>query len=514
MRWLRRDTWKAGIAIAGMLLLLLFMVWVPVSIASSHEGVPGFTGPVAATAQATPTEDATVTALNKDKLKQETQQLENQNNRSPAAWFWNSSGLLGTVIAGLLAVAGVLATVVFNAQKERKDRETEREKRDEERFQKVVEGLGSERTEAKVGAAITLRTFLQPGYERFYRQAFDLAVAHLRLRKAEANAPWPLSPLDQVFIIPKGSLRQVQQPPPPTTSIPLDSLSQALITVFKESFPLARKGLQKPNAQFDPQLLDATNIQSDHAYLAGADLVQAWLVRASLREADLSRAQLEGANLFEAQLEGANLFEAQLEGANLFEARLKGAKLRLAQLKGADLRLAQLKGAKLRSAQFKGAKLHLAQLEGADLSWAQLEGANLRLAHLKGADLSWAQLKGTDLSWAQLEGAYLSDAQLEGANLSDAQLEGANLYGANPEEADSLKGTKMNGVTGLTPEQREKCLKKGALFDEVQQAPASVTSSPSSRSPAQSNETQAPSAPPTQVNTPTPQGNRILILAC
>src|SRR5204862_5651299 len=61
-----------------------------------------------------------------------------------------------------------------------KDQEAEREKRAEERFQAVVEGLGSEREEAKVGAAITLRTFLRPGYEQFYTQVFDLAVAHLR----------------------------------------------------------------------------------------------------------------------------------------------------------------------------------------------------------------------------------------------------------------------------------------------------------------------------------------------
>ena len=104
-----------------------------------------------------------------------------------------------------------------------------------------------------MGAAITLRTFLQPGYEQFYRQAFDLAVAHLRLRKAEASAPEPPSSPDHVLIIPKGSFRQEQQPPPPTTSIPLNSLSQALITVFKESFPLARNELKKTNAQFDPQ---------------------------------------------------------------------------------------------------------------------------------------------------------------------------------------------------------------------------------------------------------------------
>jgi hypothetical protein len=144
--------------------------------------------------------------------------------------------------------------------------------------------------------------------------------------------------------------------------------------VFKESFPLARNELKKNNAQFSPQLLDATDVRLDHAYLVGADLAQAWLVRASLRE-------------------------------------------------------------------------------------AQLEGA---------------------------------------------QLEGANLEMANPEDSSSLEDTEMNCVTGLTPEQREKCLKKRAIFDAVQQAPASATSSPSSLPPEQSNDGQAPSAPSVQGNTPPP----------
>ena len=31
MRWIKRDRWKAGITITGMLLLLVLVVWVPVS---------------------------------------------------------------------------------------------------------------------------------------------------------------------------------------------------------------------------------------------------------------------------------------------------------------------------------------------------------------------------------------------------------------------------------------------------------------------------------------------------
>ena len=59
------------------------------------------------------------------------------------------------------------------------DRRDEREKRAEERFQSAVTGLGNEKEGARIGAAILLRTFLRPGYEQFYIQTFDLAVANL-----------------------------------------------------------------------------------------------------------------------------------------------------------------------------------------------------------------------------------------------------------------------------------------------------------------------------------------------
>jgi uncharacterized protein YjbI with pentapeptide repeats len=411
MRWLTSERWKAGLALAGMLLLLILMVWVPVSVAGAQERASGLATPGTGTVQATPTVDPTMAALQKEQLAQQVDKLKQDNSwawLSPVSTILGPLATIGTILVGIFVARNNLLQWSKNREDEQKkradDQRIEQEKRDEERFQKVVEGLGSERTEAKVGAAITLRTFLQPGYERFYRQAFDLAVAHLRLRKAEASASGPPSSPAPVLIVPKGDLRQEQQSPP-TASISLDSLSQALITVFKLSFPLAREELKKTHAQFEPpQLLDATDVQLDHAFLAGADLAQAWLERASLREADLSLAQLEKATLYKAQLEGARLLGSQL----------------------------------------KGAHLSLSQLKEANLYKAQLEEANLL--------------------GSQLKGATLHGAQLERTNLSYAQLEGANLTEANPEDAASLDGTKMNGVTGLTPEQRERCIEKGAIF--------------------------------------------------
>src|SRR5579864_3319490 len=93
MRWLKSDRWKVGITVAGMLLLFVLMVQVPVSAAGAHETASGLAGLGTITVQPMPTEDATVAALNKEKLVQEVQQLKNQNDRSTTAWFWNSGGL-------------------------------------------------------------------------------------------------------------------------------------------------------------------------------------------------------------------------------------------------------------------------------------------------------------------------------------------------------------------------------------------------------------------------------------
>src|SRR5207248_1107689 len=110
------------------------------------------------------------------------------------------------------------------------------------------------------------------------------------------------------------------------TAEPLDSLSQALITIFKESFPLVRQHVQ------NMQQRDAESIQLDNAYLAAADLEQAWMPLTYLRQAYLRQANLSGADL-----SGANLSEANLSRAYLSRADLSGADLSRADLSGADL---------------------------------------------------------------------------------------------------------------------------------------------------------------------------------
>jgi len=377
--------------------------------------------------QGTPTVDPTVTALQKEKLVHDTD------------WWWTNGVTLLTSLVSTVALlgGGLFAFVRWRreqgeteihrledrqAEREKRDeeqkhwledRQAEREKRTEERFQSVVEGLGSNVQATQVGAAITLRTFLRPGYEEFYSQVFDLAVAHLRLRPL---SPDEAEPLDS-----------------------LDSLSQALITIFGESFPLARNHHPQAIRQ-----LDAAHIHLDNAYLAEADLRQIWIPQASLRQATLS----------EAKLSGATLNHADLSGSILSKADLKSAKLIRVKLCRSDLCGADLSGAILFAADLSDATRNRTILSGADLSYTYLSGTDL-----SGATLSGAILSGAILSKADLSDADLSDVDLSYADLSDADLSYADLSSVK-----SLTKTNLQRAKGLTQEELETYKAKGAII--------------------------------------------------
>ncbi len=259
------------------------------------------------------------------------------------------------------------------------------------------------------------------------------------------------------------------------------------------------------------------------ANLSGADLIGANLSEANLGGADLSRADLFEANLSEAWVENAIFIDAtgitpeqkqdlirrgaifgdtsneaskeinnkliesikkpnflqriirRFRRINLREADLSGA-----NLSGADLIRAKLSGAKLIRGNLIRAKLIRANLIRAKLSGADLFEANLSEADLSGANLSGADLIGANLSEANLGGAILSratlfeanlfEANLSGADLSRADLIRADLSGASLIRADLSKAWVKNAIfidaTGITPEQKQDLIRRGAIFGD------------------------------------------------
>jgi Pentapeptide repeats (8 copies) len=304
MRWLRRDIWKLGIALVGLLLLLVLMVWVPFSVASTSVGASGLA--ISRSVQATPTEDATVTALQKEQLILQNKQLQQSDDRGFSAWLWsNAAAIVASFLSTLVVVIGAL--IGFRQWRTNREdarrKEVEAQDKDlkaqaEERFRAAVTALGSENEATQVGGAILLRSFLnkkdEKVYGRYYTQIFDLAVAYLRFQR--------------------------------TSDPKKDPFRQALIVVFKEALPIVRNkliadGADREDAGVLPSL-DASRIQLDHASLRWADLKQVWMPSASLQKAILFKADLTGARLKWADLTGVNLLEAlSLKNTDLREVK-------------------------------------------------------------------------------------------------------------------------------------------------------------------------------------------------
>lgn len=416
----RIRQWKIVVSVAlGTCLFLLTIGIISAVAAPRQQQATDTNNAGTPSVQTTPTEDPTVTALNKEKLAQEVEQLHNQN-------FWSAWTNLATPVS-ILAVFGgsIFAFIRYltdrrDAQeKELKDQKEERARRAEERFQRVVEGLGSDTESAKLGAAIMLRTFLQPGYEQFYQQAFDLVVANLRFPRA---AP------DQAEF----------------------SLKEALITAFKVAFPLARDELLRHSSPFTPESLDASLVQLDGAYLVGAKLEWVWMLQASLQGANLRDSKLRRADFHSANLGGANLGRADLRETTLIKTILRGARIHEADFSGADLHLAELQGAYLWKSDFSGAHLREADLSG---------------ANLREANLSRANLLGANLSKADLSGANLSETKLLVADFDEDYLRMLRSYGQAPIDA-KLEGTIMKDVRGLDSTQLAEYKLRGAIIGE------------------------------------------------
>ena len=433
MQWFKRGRWIADITFAGMLLFLALTVWVPVSAAGAYEGVSGLASPVIGTMQATPTEDATVTELNKEKLQQEVKQLQEQNDAQVIAsnkeklqhendWWWNyGATILSSFISTLILVSGAL--IGFwqwrvnrddISAKESKDLQEAQDKdlkdKAEERFKAAVAALGDEKEGTQVGGAILLRSFLHEEdkaiYERYYTQVFDLAVAYLRLPRT------PNPPAD------------------PNTPLPLTTLSRALMVVFKEAFPLARS-----QNKGHPQSLDASTIRSDNAFLSEADLNQVWMRKAFLRNAELWKAHLNGADLRGADLRGANLIEANLNEANLSGAYLSGDLF----YKATDLSFAVLSRANLAGAILKDTNLYRVKgLTDEQLEYCKAQGALIN----EDSTASSSQSPVSSSSPSQSFDTQDSSAPAAQVNTLPPGIDGSNAPSSQPNPGGVKEGLK------------------------------------------------------------------------
>jgi len=125
------------------------------------------------------------------------------------------------------------------------------------------------------------------------------------------------------------------------------------------------------------------------------------------------------------------------------------------------LQQVDLSGAILRRVDLRRADLSEADLSDADLSDAILIEANLSKANLSGANLSGADLRKANLSKARLSAALLKRWPAGVGKLSKARLSGANLSGAD------VKNAIFIGATGITREQKQDLIRRGAIFGDT-----------------------------------------------
>jgi hypothetical protein len=344
-------------------------------------------------------QDSEKQQLEKTKLTYEIKKLDIENKnaeRNIVNLIYSNISIILTIFLGFIGLLKYL-----------KERHDELVKREDERFEEVAKGLGSEQDQQRVSSAVLLPTFLRKGYERFYLQVFNLAAGNLRPHVEGLSKDTPFSPLP---------------------------LTQALTSVFRESFPRARDTLRAQakdeKDQSTGRYLNAGGVQLDRAFLAGADLRDAWLRESSLRGAILRGANLQGANLERSDLSDTHLDEATMREANLQEVN------------------------------FTGAVLDNAELSGARADKAKFFHSSLVDINMTGGTIGSADFSGADLSGAKFQGVKFAPGS-------------PGDKAANPEAAANIKNAVFEDVTGLTKAQIELCKEKGAIF----------RASPSPRSP-------------------------------
>jgi uncharacterized protein YjbI with pentapeptide repeats len=334
------------------------------------------------------------------------------------------------------------AEIASERHKEQTD--ADRQRRLTEGYSRAVAQLASEKIEERVGGIYTLEQISQESQSRYW-PVMETLTAFVRERSQRNERERTAISLQEriskraYFLWEEKGRRQGSDFT--QTAEALEKLGDPPATDITAALTVIRRRSEQSRDReiSNKWILDLSGAILKRADLQGVHLEGANLVGAHLVGGNLSRAHLAKARLGEAHLEGSALVEAHLAGANLTGAHLEKANLRRAHLTGADFEAAHLQEAELQSADLEGANLTGAHLQGADLRRAHLEGADLVGAHLEGAFLRQAHLERVDFARARLEGAFLTHSHLNGALLLDTHFEGADFEGADLGGVDLLR---------------------------------------------------------------------------
>jgi uncharacterized protein YjbI with pentapeptide repeats len=291
--------------------------------------------------------------LERQKLSQEIEKLKQDNAAASGA-----SGFFARYAAfltALVAAAGLLATVWKQssdrtAQRERDidQRETESERRLEDRFASILNDLGSTAIPTQAGAASSLVTYLRPEHKRFHHQVRIAVLTNLKVDHTEP-------------------------------------IRKLLARVYKEAV-----GTGEPADRFERDL--------SRAKLENTDLSDLELREADLAFAELRNSTLVGCDLYRAlgigvNVEGSRACSVGGRITSLIEVRFRKAKCRGADFSGTRMINAHFEAADLRDTHFFQARLQAAHFEEAKLQGASFQQANLNDAYFYGAEFDERALR-------------------------------------------------------------------------------------------------------------------------
>ncbi|MEC7983935.1 MAG: pentapeptide repeat-containing protein, partial [Myxococcota bacterium] len=187
-----------------------------------------------------------------------------------------------------------------------------------------------------------------------------------------------------------------------------------------------------------------------------------------------------------ADLRGYQFTAVNWSGSQLSQSQMSGIRFEYASLVKADLRQSDLTGARLNETTLDGALLEKSILTGVSLRKSSLIGAQMRLTRILDADLREldctgaalpsCDISGSDASQAIFAGANLRDALFTGTNLQNASFRSANLIGASFHQAilkdvdlrgAEVEGADFSGSYGLTPDQLQSLISRGARIDDA-----------------------------------------------
>lgn len=292
--------------------------------------------------------------LESAKLRQEIKKLEIENQKLGNNW----STIIGLApfLTSVVALFGVFITLWKHLSEQsrqrdldRKNLEDDRIRRFNDKFNSIVENLGSDSPAIQASAAVSIQTFLKPEYLEFHDQVFMILMANLKVQHS-------------------------------------DVIRQLLTAGFEKAIRVKSELIASENEKIEEKdekiILDLSGCILDHADMSKINL--GW---ANLRGASLQHANLKESCLIRVRADGANLECLKGTGVDLEKARLKGANLSGAVFRDANLKWVHLEEANLSNCKFEHSLLQGAHLENSVLTGAHFEQANLNNVFFVGAEL-------------------------------------------------------------------------------------------------------------------------------